>query len=253
MPRIVTALFEDRAAAQRALQALMEAGVARDRIALVGADGSRDVSSISGFRDLSARDDGRAALHDLPLPDEDLRMFEAGLRRGHALLSARVDAENMEEAVNVLDLFEPLDLDGRSREWQEGQAGGTGGGTGAGMGGGMGGVDAGGPLGAGLTGGNAAGATNTGALPGMGSLATGTHDAATADLRADEASASDGGRSSTSETGGREEARAGRPGVLDLAEGQTVNPAAGQGFAGGDRYRRELNRTGRVRAYGRDD
>jgi hypothetical protein len=42
--------------------------------------------------------------------------------------------------------------------------------------------------------------------------------------------------------------------VLDLAEGQTVNPAAGQGFAGGgDRYRRELNRTGRVRAYSRDD
>ena len=249
MPRIVTALFEDRAAAQRALQALMEAGVARDRIALIGADGSRDVSSISGFRDLSARDDGGAALHDLPLPDEDLRMFEAGLRRGHALLSAWVDAENMEEAMNVLDLFEPLDLDGRSREWQESRTGGTGE-----TGGGMGGVDVGGPLGAGLTGGNAAGATNTGALPGMGSLTTGAHDAGTADLRTDEASASDGGRSSTSETGGRrEEARAGRPGVLDLAEGQTVNPAAGQGFAGGDRYRRELNRTGRVRAYSRDD
>ena len=50
MPRIVTALFEDRAAAQRALQALMEAGVTRDRIALVGEDPGRDVSSISGFR-----------------------------------------------------------------------------------------------------------------------------------------------------------------------------------------------------------
>jgi hypothetical protein len=246
MPRIVTALFEDRAAAQRALQALMEAGVTRDRIALIGADGSRDVSSISGFRDLAARDDGRAALHDLPLPDDDLRVFEAGLRRGHALLSARVDAENMEEAVAVIDLFEPLDLDRGSREWQEGQAGGTGHGGGA---------DVGGPLGAGLTGGNAAGTTNTGALPGMGSLRTGTHDAGTADLRTDEASRSDMGLSSTSETGGRrEEARAGMPGVLDLAEGQTVNPAAGQGFAGGgDRYRRELNRTGRVRAYSRDD
>jgi hypothetical protein len=246
MPRIVTALFEDRAAAQRALQALMEAGVTRDRIALVGEDPGRDVSSISGFRDLSAWDGGLAGLHDLPLPDEDLRLFEEGLRRGHALLSARVDTENMEEAVRVIDLFEPLDLDRGSREWQEGQAGGTGHGGGA---------DVGGPLGAGLTGGNAAGTTNTGALPGMGSLRTGTHDAGTADLRTDEASRSDMGLSSTSETGGRrEEARAGMPGVLDLAEGQTVNPAAGQGFAGGgDRYRRELNRTGRVRAYSRDD
>ncbi len=88
-----------------------------------------------------------------------------------------------------------------------------------------------------------------------GSLRTGTHDAGTSDLRTREASAADQGLSSTSETGGRrEEARAGMPGVLSLAEGQTVNPAAGQGFAGGgDRYRRELNRTGRVRAYSRDD
>ncbi len=242
MPRIVTALFEDRAAAQRALQALMEAGVTRDRIALVGEDPGRDVSSISGFRDLSARDDGLAGLHDLPLPDEDLRLFEEGLRRGHALLSARVDTENMEEAVRVIDLFEPLDLDHRSREWQGGQQGGTGG------------ADVGGPLAAGLTGGNTAGTTNTGALPGMGSLTYRTHEAGTADPRTREASVSDMGLSSTSETGGRrEEARAGAPGVLELSQGQTVNPAAGQGFSGGgDRYRRETNLTGRVRAYSRD-
>ncbi len=242
MPRIVTALFEDRAAAQRALQALMEAGVTRDRIALIGEDPGRDVSSISGFRDLSARDDGLAGLHDLPLPDEDLRLFEEGLRRGHALLSARVDTENMEEAVRVIDLFEPLDLDHRSREWQGGQQGGTGG------------ADVGGPLAAGLTGGNTAGTTNTGALPGMGSLTYGTHEAGTADPRTREASVSAMGLSSTSETGGRrEEARAGAPGVLELSQGQTVNPAAGQGFSGGgDRYRRETNLTGRVRAYSRD-
>ncbi len=242
MPRIVTALFEDRAAAQRALQALMEAGVTRDRIALVGEDPGRDVSSISGFRDLSAWDGGLAGLHDLPLPDEDLRLFEEGLRRGHALLSARVDTENMEEAVRVIDLFEPLDLDHRSREWQGGQQGGTGG------------ADVGGPLAAGLTGGNTAGTTNTGALPGMGSLTYGTHEAGTADPRTREASVSDMGLSSTSETGGRrEEARAGAPGVLELSQGQTVNPAAGEGFSGGgDRYRRETNLTGRVRAYSRD-
>lgn len=246
MPRIVTALFEDRAAAQRALQALMEAGVARDRIALIGADPGREVSSISGFRELSARDGGAAALHDLPLPDEDVRLFEEGLRRGHALVSARVEAENMEEAVRVIDLFEPLDLDRRSREWQGSQGGGAGGGAG--------GVDVGGPLAAGLTAGNAAGTTNTGALPGMGSLTTGTHDAGTADPRTREASESDMGLSSTSETGGRrEEARAGAPGVLELSGGQSVNPAAGQGFSGGgDRYRRETNLTGRVRAYSRD-
>jgi hypothetical protein len=244
MPRIVTALFEDHAAAQRALQALIAAGVARDRIALIGESEGRDVSSISGFRELSARDDGLASLHDLPLPDEDLRLFEQGLRRGHALLSARVDAENMEEAVNVIDLFDPLDIDHRSRDWQ--QAHGTAGG---------GGVDVGGPLAAGLTGGNTAGTTNTSALPGTGSLTTGTHDSGAADPRTREASASDMGLSSTAETGGRQaEARAGAPGVLELSQGQTVNASAGRGFfGGGDRFRRQTDRTGRVRVYARDD
>ena len=251
MPRIVAALFEDQAAAQRALQAMLGTGVARDRIAITGEREAREVSSISGFRELSARDDSLAELHDLPLPDDDLQVFEAGLRQGHVLLSARIDAENMEEALNVLEMFDPIDLDNRSEAWQRAQGGGSGAGSGGGMGGG---VDVGAPLGAGITGGAMGGTTNTSALPGTGSLTTGTHDAGTADLRTQEMSTHDMGVSSTQETGSRrEDARAGAPGVMELAEGQTVNPAAGQGFkGGGDRYRRELNRTGRVRAYSRD-
>lgn len=236
MPRIVAALFEDRAAAQRALQAMIGTGVTRDRIAILGESEGREVSSISGFRELSARDDNQAALHDL-------REFEAGLRQGHALLAARVDAENIEEAIAVIEMFDPLDLDNRSEAFQQ-----------QGAGAGSRGVDVGGPLGAGITGGATAGTTNTSALPGTGGLTTGTHDAGTADLRTQETSTSDMGVSSTRETGGnREDARAGMPGVLELAEGQSVNASAGQGFrGGGDRYRRELNRTGRVRAYSRD-
>jgi hypothetical protein len=244
MPRIVAALFEDRAAAQRALQAMIGAGVTQDRIAILGESEGREVSSISGFRELSARDDTQTALHDLLLPEDDLREFDAGLRRGHALLTARVDAENIEEAIAVIEMFDPVDLDNRSEASQQ---------QGAGAGS-RGGVDVGGPLGAGITGGATAGTTNTSALPGTGSLTTGTHDAGTADLRTQETSTSDMGVSSTRESGGnREDARAGMPGVMELAEGQTVNASAGQGFqGGGDRYRREFNRTGRVRAYSRD-
>jgi hypothetical protein len=252
MPRIVAALFEDQAAAQRALQAMLGTGVARDRIAITGESEGRNVSSISGFRELSARD-AQAALHDLPLPDDDLRAFEAGLRQGHVLLSARIDGENIEEAINVLEMFDPIDLDNKSEAWQRAHGGSSGssGGSGGAM---RGGVDVGAPLGAGITGGAMAGTTNTSALPGTGSLTTGTHDAGTSDLRTQEVTTHDMGVSSTQETGSRrEDARAGAPGVMELAEGQTVNPAAGQGFMrGGDRYRRELNRTGRVRAYSRD-
>jgi hypothetical protein len=181
MPRIVTALFEDRAAAQRALQALMESGVTRDRIALIGADGSRDVSSISGFRDLSARDDGQGRA-PRPAP---ARRGPAGVRGGPAARArAALGPGRRGEHGGGRRRDRPLRAP-RPRPSQPRVAGEPDGGTSGGMGG-RGGVDVGGPLGAGLTGGNAAGTTNTGALPGMGSLRTGTHDAGTADLRTDD-------------------------------------------------------------------
>jgi len=50
MPRIVTALFKERAQAQQGLQALMAAGIAQTRITTIGLnEGGRDVSSISGY------------------------------------------------------------------------------------------------------------------------------------------------------------------------------------------------------------
>jgi hypothetical protein len=258
MPHIIAALFEDRGRAERALQALMETGVARDRIAIIGEDEDGDVSSISGFRELSARDDTTAELHDLPLPDEDLRVFERGLRRGHVLMSARVDRADMEEAIRVIDMFDPLDVDRESEAWpRDGDAAGQN----------SGGADTGAPLAAGLTAGMAAGLTNTPATPGMGTMTDRTDDIGSADLRTTEAGRpgeTDRGLSSTTATGHRrDEERAGRPGVLEIDEGTdaaratkmapgTGATASARGNAKPDLYRRDTVRTGRVRAYSRD-
>jgi hypothetical protein len=119
MPQIITALFEDYGQAQRALEALIEAGMARDRIAIIGERPGSEVSSISGFRELSARDDALAELHDLPLPDEDMQLFEKALRRGCVLIAARVERQNMEEAIRILEMFDPIDLDRRSETWAQ--------------------------------------------------------------------------------------------------------------------------------------
>jgi hypothetical protein len=62
MPQIIAALFDDQGRAERALQALVEAGLGAERITLVGDTRGREVSPISGFRELSARDDDLAAL-----------------------------------------------------------------------------------------------------------------------------------------------------------------------------------------------
>jgi hypothetical protein len=253
MPRIITALFENHAQAQRALQAMMEAGVTRDRITLVGRDPSSEVSSISGFRELSARDDTLVELHDLPLPEEDLREFERGLRSGCSLLSARVDGSNIDEAIQVIEMFDPLDLDRQSREWQqEDKRRGSGSG-----------VDLGGPLGAGLTGGTSAAGTNVESSPGMSAMADDPSVLGASDARTDEAGLSDQGRSTMPTGQRRAEERSGAPGVLELgAQGDAqlatkVSPnaagTAGMGLnAGPDLFRRETNRSGRVRAYSRD-
>jgi hypothetical protein len=251
MPQIVAALFGNYATAQRALQAMMEAGIARDRIAVIGETEGQEVSSISGFRELSARDDLMAELYDLPLPEEDLQLFETGLRRGGVLISARVERENMDEAIDVIDMFDPIDLDRRSE-------------ASSGQGAGRAGADLGGPLGAGLTAGARAGQTNTAAVPGMGSMTDGTDDLGSADLRTTETSTGDMGLSSTTATGHRrEEERSGRPGVMEMDQSADASvatkiaPGTGgvtsrHGNAKPDLFRRDSTRMGRVRAYSRD-
>src|SRR5918997_295037 len=92
MPRIVTALFKERAKAQQGLQALMAAGIAQTRITTIGlSEGDRDVSSISGFRTLDVPHESHAALQSLELPEGDRSLFRQGLQRGCVLMAEAPD------------------------------------------------------------------------------------------------------------------------------------------------------------------
>lgn len=161
-------------------------------------------------------------------------MFEAGLRRGCALVSVRIDSGNVEQAVRVLEMFDPVDLDRRSEEWRQGGA----------TAGAREGVDVGGPLGAGLTAGSGQGNTNIESVPGMGGMSGDTSALGTADLRTSEMSLSDQGRSTVAAGDRRTEERAGAPGVNELATPGIGNPNP-------DLHRREMS-GGRVRRYVRD-
>ena len=86
--RAVTAFFDDRAAAQQAVDDLAAAGVARDRITLVegGAQPGAPVPSA---------DKGIwATVKDLFMADEDRHAYGEGLRRGGFLLSVATDADD---------------------------------------------------------------------------------------------------------------------------------------------------------------
>jgi hypothetical protein len=212
----------------------MEMGIAQHRIVAVGNDDAREISSISGFRVLSARDDSMEALHDLNLPEDDRRLFDQGLREGHTLIAARIDRDNLDEAVRVLEMFDPVDLDRDSREWLE-KNGSQPSGPGA-------------PLAAGLTGGAQAGMTNTETLPGMGLMGEASDDLGTQDLRTGEVRQSRQGSDSTTGTGTRRsDERADREGVNDLAVNSQPSPDQ-PGL-----MQRHMNRGGRVWAYRTSD
>lgn len=230
MPQMITALFRDPAQAREGLQALMEMGIAQHRIVAVGSEDAREISAISGFRTLSARDDSMEALHELNLPDSDLRVFEQGLRQGLTLIAARVDREAMEEAVRVLEMFDPVDLDSSSREWLKADQGA--------------GVDVGAPLAADITGGSQAGQTNTSAVPGMGLTSEGADDLGTSDLRTGETGQPNAGAQTSVGTGARRsDERADREGVNELAVSSQPSPDQ-PGL-----MQRHMNRGGRIWAY----
>jgi hypothetical protein len=218
MPRTIAALYDSRANAERALQALLEAGVAGRQSALLACKEARP-SELAPRRTLSPDESHyQAALRVLGLPETDTAEFEEAVRRGGCVLSARVDSATIGRAVEILEAFEPVDLDRRAAEWRK--SGQRGAGPGA-------------PLGTGLTAGAGPGTSNTAALPGMAGMARSTHDLGASDLQTKELSKADRG-SSTMATGGlRAEERAGAQGATALV------------------YRRDTDRTGRVRTYSR--
>ncbi|QFU15261.1 hypothetical protein [Microvirga thermotolerans] len=193
MPHLVTALYENAGDAHRALQALLEMGMAPTRIVVAGIPEGREVSSISGFRTLSIGADGIPDLRELPLPEEDLRRFSQAVRRGSTLVAAQVGADE-EEAVRILEMFSPVEPN------EDGSPGTGGSGDRS--------APLASPLGAGLTGGMAEGQTNTAALPGMGTM-TGGDDPGTSDLRTEDARLGGGSTLPTSGSRDREE----RPGT----------------------------------------
>jgi hypothetical protein len=231
MPQIITALFRDPASARQALQSLMEMGIAQSRIVAVGTQDAREISAISGFRALSSRDDSLEALHDLNLPDEDRRIFERGLREACTMIAARVDRNDMEEAMRVLEMFDPVDLDSSSWEWLRAEEGRKGG------------ADLGAPLATGITGGAQGGQTNTASLPGMGLMAEGADDLGSADLRAGEGQPNAGADTTTGTGARRSDERADREGVNELAIAS--QPSLDQSGL----MQRHMNRGGRVWAY----
>ena len=111
--RAVTAFFEDRAAAQTAIDDLIAEGIERSRVTLVegGAEPVAHEAVSSDHKGLWQ------SVKDLFMADEDRHAYGEGLRRGGFLLSVETGDQDHDRIVDLLDRDGAVDIDARAADW----------------------------------------------------------------------------------------------------------------------------------------
>jgi len=114
----LSALFDDRAEAESAIERLKAIGLPDDRIRFMPGDEAGDARrpEPGGWF---------GGLEDWLFPDEDRAAYAEGLRRGGYLVSVQVDDATYEMAHDILDSKGSIDMDERADLWRsEGWGGG---------------------------------------------------------------------------------------------------------------------------------
>lgn len=114
--RRLTAFFDDRAAAQKAIDDLVAVGVPNERIRLTEGTGTTAVTEDpaatpqKGFWE---------ELKDLFLPDTDRHSYAEGLHRGGFLLSVQTEDATYDRALDILDSEGAVDMEAREADWRK--------------------------------------------------------------------------------------------------------------------------------------
>src|SRR4051794_22090588 len=119
--RTVTALFHNRADANRAIEELVGAGISRSAVRL---SPETDISSANETRTSSydaARDEKGfwASLADMFMPDEDRYTYAEAMNRGSIMVSATVDEAQAETAEAVLERHGTVNVDESVESWRK--------------------------------------------------------------------------------------------------------------------------------------
>ena len=111
MTRTITAMFDSRAEAEAARDQLSAARVGSDNVQIIdqGSSAHRGGSEGRGFW---------ASVKEAFMPDEDRYAYEEGMRRGGYLLCARVEENEADRAVDILEQSGSVDFDERQQGWR---------------------------------------------------------------------------------------------------------------------------------------
>ena len=125
MTQTITALFDTRADATRAVSELVAAGVPATSIRT---SPQNDVAPVTGTRtayDTNRDDQGFwASLKDMFMPEEDRYTYAEAMHRGSIMVAATVDDAHAARAEDILEQHGTVELDEREKTWRkEGWAG----------------------------------------------------------------------------------------------------------------------------------
>lgn len=119
MSRTITALFDTRADAEAAKNRLEAASLQVSHVDITDKT-SAGYSDNVGTGTTSPESQGFwASLKGAFSPGEDRHVYEEGVRRGGALLTATVHDDHVDQAVDILDNANSVDIDGRANDWKK--------------------------------------------------------------------------------------------------------------------------------------
>jgi len=105
--RTITAMYDTRGAAETARDQLAALGISEHAIAIRSTESGE-----------AAPREEKGFWSSLFFPDEDRSVYEEGLKRGGYLLTVQVPAGMEDEASDVLERSDPIDLDERAETWR---------------------------------------------------------------------------------------------------------------------------------------
>ena len=120
MTQTITALFDNRADATRAVSQLVAAGIPASNVRTTP---ETDLAPATGPRttyDTTRDDQGFwASLKDMFMPEEDRHTYAEAMYRGSIMVAATVDDVNAARAEDILEEHGTVELDEREKTWRK--------------------------------------------------------------------------------------------------------------------------------------
>jgi uncharacterized protein (TIGR02271 family) len=134
--QVITAFFDSRSEATKAIEDLVKAGIPRAGIRLMPeTEGSVSTTTSSSYDTNKDEKGFWASLEEFFFPAEDRYTYAEAMHRGTIMVSASVDPSHAEIAEDILEKYGTVDIEERAASWRkEGWGGYSGGSTAVGTG-----------------------------------------------------------------------------------------------------------------------